>query len=162
MSERTSDSDYFSLLYHYRITIKRIEDGDSLTFDWDFGDNLWKLDQRMRLYGIDTPPLKAKGGLTVRNFVAAHLQVGERYVMNTIKVPNQDTADREKFGRLLADVVTRSGKTIADLLLEKGYAVRYMGEKKRLWLPGDPLGEPAIALAGENRFNIPYYGPDDA
>ena len=42
-------------MYEYRCNIVKVIDGDTGDVDIDLGFGVWLRDQRVRLYGIDTP-----------------------------------------------------------------------------------------------------------
>ena len=45
-------------LYTYKAKCTYVYDGDSVTLDIDLGFNQWMLNQKIRLYGIDTPEIR--------------------------------------------------------------------------------------------------------
>ena len=42
-------------MYEYNCKIVKVVDGDTVDVDIDLGFGVWLRDQRIRLYGIDTP-----------------------------------------------------------------------------------------------------------
>lgn len=57
-------------LYEYRADTRRVVDGDTVDVDIDLGFNVWLRNERLRLYGIDTPELKGANkaaGLAAKN-----------------------------------------------------------------------------------------------
>ena len=42
-------------LFHYRSTVTRVVDGDTVDVDVDLGFHMWLRGERVRLMGIDTP-----------------------------------------------------------------------------------------------------------
>ena len=107
-------------LYHYRAVIREVYDGDTVTVDIDQGFGDWKLGQKLRLFGVDTPELRGAerpDGLRVRNQVRQWLPDGEPVIIETLK-------DRSgKYGRWLA-IIWPSGwlYSVNELLLREGMA----------------------------------------
>jgi endonuclease YncB( thermonuclease family) len=57
-------------LYNYRAFVTGVYDGDSITVDIDLGFNNWMKNQKVRLYGINTPELRGEerpSGLIARD-----------------------------------------------------------------------------------------------
>ena len=42
-------------MYEYKCKMVKVVDGDTVDVDIDLGFGVWMRDQRIRLYGIDTP-----------------------------------------------------------------------------------------------------------
>jgi micrococcal nuclease len=42
-------------MYQYKAIITKVVDGDTVDVDIDLGFEVWLRNQRIRLYGIDTP-----------------------------------------------------------------------------------------------------------
>lgn len=85
----------------YRARVVSVYDGDTITADLDLGLWTWRMGEKLRLYGIDTPEVRgpeATEGKKVRDYVRAILPDGAECVIQTIR-------DRSgKYGRLLAIV----------------------------------------------------------
>ena len=47
-------------MYEYKATIVRVVDGDTVDVDIDLGFDTWLHNQRIRLYGIDTPECRTR------------------------------------------------------------------------------------------------------
>ena len=110
-------------LYHYKALVVGVYDGDSITCDIDLGFGIWMRDQKLRLYGIDTPELRGderEEGLRVRDIVRARIH-GKDVTLRTYKDKTG------KYGRWLADVLyDESGKSLNQQLIEEGNAKPYM------------------------------------
>ena len=111
-------------LYHYKAIVTGIYDGDTITLTIDLGLNTWLHDQKIRLYGIDTPEIRGperEQGLIVRKAVLDRMPVGTEVLVETIK-------DRTgKFGRWLGIIwLPGSEISINDWLLETGRAQPYL------------------------------------
>jgi len=47
-------------VYEYKIKIKRVIDGDTIVADIDLGMNVIRINEHIRLYGINTPETRTK------------------------------------------------------------------------------------------------------
>ena len=115
-------------MYEYKATIRRIVDGDTCDVDIDLGFDCWLHNQRIRLYGVDTPECRTRNkqekahGLLAKKYVQETLIVGEVYALRT--------REKGKFGRYLGEI--RVGRTtINKLLIKEGLAVAYTGQSKK-------------------------------
>jgi len=110
-------------LYHYRALVTEVYDGDTITCDIDLGLNLWLKDQKLRLYGINTPEVrgeKRQEGLVVRDWLRSKI-LGQEVIIETFK-------DRTgKYGRWLA-MVWLKNECLNETLVAKKMARRYMLE----------------------------------
>jgi micrococcal nuclease len=110
--------------YVYDALVKSVYDGDTITCDIDLGIYTGISNEKMRLYGIDTPELRGSTpeeklrALEARDFLRDSI-LGRWVVIETIM-------DKEgKYGRLLV-VVYHNGFNINARMVSKGYAVRYI------------------------------------
>ncbi len=115
-------------MYEYKATIRKIVDGDTADVDIDLGFDCWMHNQRIRLYGIDTPECRTRNkqekahGLLAKKYVQETLIVGEVYALRT--------REEGKFGRYLGEI--KVGRTtINKLLIKEGLAVAYTGQSKK-------------------------------
>ena len=115
-------------MYEYKATIVKVVDGDTVDVDIDLGFDTWLHNQRIRLYGIDTPECRTRNkqekahGLLAKAYVQKALIVGEVYALRT--------REKGKFGRYLGEI--RVGRTtINKLLIKEGLAVAYTGQSKK-------------------------------
>ena len=115
-------------MYEYKATIKKIVDGDTCDVDIDLGFDVWLRDQRIRLYGIDTPECRQRNkagkahGLLAKKYVQETLVVGRTYALTT--------KEKGKFGRYLGEI--KVGRTtINKLLIKQKLAVAYTGQNKK-------------------------------
>lgn len=106
--------------YKYTGIVRRIVDGDTVIIDFDLGFKFWFFEQRVRLYGINTPEINADG-LESKKYLERRL-LDKEVIVQTIR------DKKEKYGRFLAVIwVNINGNfcNINDLLVEKGYAIYY-------------------------------------
>lgn len=120
-------------MYEYRCKIKRVIDGDTVDIDIDLGFDVVLANQRVRLYGIDTPESRTKDlvekrfGLAAKEFLKAML--GKE---GTLKTHKDATG---KFGRILGEFIVYDGETdrycsVNQLMIDKHLAVAYHGQSK--------------------------------
>tara|TARA_R100001460_G_scaffold107966_1_gene157804 strand:+ start:5797 stop:6201 length:405 start_codon:yes stop_codon:yes gene_type:complete len=115
-------------MYEYNATIIRVVDGDTVDVDIDLGFDNWIRNQRIRLYGVDTPECRTRNkaekahGLLAKRYVQNTLRLGEVYALRT--------REKGKYGRYLGEI--KVGRTtINKLLLKELLAVAYEGQNKK-------------------------------
>ena len=115
-------------MYEYKATIIKVVDGDTVDVDIDLGFDCWVRNQRIRLFGIDTPECRTRNkkekahGLLAKAYVQKALVVGEVYALRT--------KEKGKFGRYLGEI--KVGRTTLNkLLIKEGLAVEYTGQNKK-------------------------------
>ena len=129
-------------MYEYRCNIVKIIDGDTVDVDIDLGFGVWMTNERVRLYGVDTPESRTrdleekKYGLAAKDFVLSYLPEDSYQTLVTVK----DKAG--KFGRVLGKFVVELGDNavapsspldlafLNDLLVQTHNAVAYHGQSK--------------------------------
>ena len=78
-------------MYEYRCKIRRVVDGDTVDVDIDLGFGMWIHNERIRLYGVDTPESRTrdleekKYGLLAKSFVLSYLPEGSYQTLVTVK-----------------------------------------------------------------------------
>lgn len=111
-------------LYHYRGIVVSVYDGDSVTLHLDLGLKVWLRDQKIRLYGIDTPEIRGPEraqGVQVRDFVRHYLPPETEVIVRTYK------DQTGKFGRWLAEVWPEGWEeSVNARLLRLGFAKEYL------------------------------------
>ena len=107
-------------LYTYKAKCVSVYDGDSITLDIDLGFNHWMLNQKIRLFGIDTPEIR--GPERPEGLVSADRLRGLIEGKDVIMVSHRDRAG--KYGRWLATIYI-DNININKLLLEEGWAKIY-------------------------------------
>lgn len=113
--------------YEYEVTLSRVIDGDTLVLCFDLGFKI-RVDQTVRLYGINTPELigeSAQAGQAAKDAVMKMLSTAVKLRARTHKMPKHD-----KYGRYLAEVVVIDAagneKSLNETLLAEGHAVPYL------------------------------------
>lgn len=124
--------------YEYNATVTEVVDGDTIVVDIDLGFDIVFTNQKVRLLGIDTPESRTSDkvekvfGLASKDFVKKFVSGCKNHVIiRTHIIKGSDDSGREKFGRLLGEIVNPYSKEVLnEQLIVKNYAVRYMGETK--------------------------------
>ena len=124
--------------YEYHAIVTEIVDGDTLTIDIDLGFDVKFRNQRIRLLGIDTPESRTKDvvektfGLASKKYVSDFIAAcGNDVIVRTHISDDTDENGREKFGRLLGEIINpNTNAVLNDELIAKNYAVKYLGENK--------------------------------
>lgn len=130
-------------MYQYQAQIQRVVDGDTYEIDIDLGLSVWVRNEKIRLYGVNTPEVYGvkKGsddylaGKQASDFVKTVIKKGDLAIIETMKDA------KEKFGRYLGVVYVRVAPEIReghanirsigdfycinDLLIAKGLAEPY-------------------------------------
>lgn len=122
-------------MHEYNCTIRRVVDGDTVDVDIDLGFGIWIHNERVRLYGIDTPESRTrdleekKAGLFAKDVVLHYLPEGSKQVLRTHK----DKVG--KYGRVLGEFVIYDSladrqTTINQFMIEHKIGVEYGGKSK--------------------------------
>lgn len=108
-------------MYHYKATVVRVIDGDTLEVDIDLGFNTTLKKEKLRLLGIDTPELRSKN-LSERVHAQEAKQFVERYCPPGSLIYLRTEKDKKgKYGRYLAHVTLSTGLDLVDMLVENGF-----------------------------------------
>lgn len=116
-------------MYEYKCKMVKVVDGDTVDVDIDLGFGVWMRNQRIRLYGIDTPESRTSDdqekvyGLAAKDFVVKWTNSGD-LTLKTFK------DDRGKFGRILGEIWYGDEHNVNQLLIDNHHAVRYHGQSK--------------------------------
>ena len=106
--------------YTYKCQAIKVIDGDTIDVAIDLGFGLIK-QERIRLYGIDTPELRSSDFEEKRRANLAK----DRLIQLTREEMVIKTYKKGKYGRYLGTLECRHG-IINDILIEEGYAKPYM------------------------------------
>ena len=126
---------YFGIWFFYSVyaqdfnDVKYIRNYDGDTLNFDLGDDIPQLFRKMplRLYGIDTPEIKAKSeiertkAIEVRDFVTQEMK-------NAKRIDLLDCS-KGKYFRILCNV-SYDGKNLTNELLKRKMGYEYFGGKK--------------------------------
>lgn len=120
-------------MYKYRCKLKKVVDGDTVDIDIDLGFDVWLKNQRVRLYGVDTPESRTKDleekkyGLAAKEYVKNFLD--DEWLV--LQIETYDAAG--KFGRILGSLYRTTNyadQSLNEYLIEKYHAVPYYGQSK--------------------------------
>ena len=115
-------------MFEYRCKRIKVVDGDTIDVDIDLGFGVWLRNQRVRLYGIDTPESRTrdleekKYGLAAKEFLTKWTGAGEL----TLKTHKDE---RGKFGRILGEIWAFK-TNVNDKMVYEHHAVPYHGQSK--------------------------------
>lgn len=126
-------------MYEYKCFVRRVVDGDTVDVDIDLGFDVVLSNQRIRLYGIDTPESRTRDleekrfGFAAKNFLGKALYIQGERSHNVLRTHKDDA--RGKFGRILGEFIiwdeeTDSYKSINKIMVEKHLGVEYHGQSK--------------------------------
>ena len=122
-------------MHEYNCTMRRVVDGDTVDVDIDLGFDMWIHNERVRLFGIDTPESRTrdleekKAGLFAKDVVLHYLPEGSKQVLRTHK----DKVG--KYGRVLGEFVIYDSladrqTTINQFMIDHKIGVEYSGKSK--------------------------------
>ena len=122
-------------MYEYRATLRRIVDGDTVDVDIDLGFDIVLSNQRIRLYGIDTPESRTrdleekKCGKLAAKYIEDHIPVDSTFTLRT------RLDGKGKYGRILGELVCYIPEfdremSINTAMIQKHLAVEYYGQSK--------------------------------
>ena len=123
-------------MYEYRATLLKIVDGDTVDVDIDLGFGVVLTNQRIRLYGIDTPESRTrdleekKCGKLAAKYIEDHIQVSSSFTLRT------RLDGKGKYGRILGELICFVPEfdremSLNDAMITKKLAVKYFGQSKK-------------------------------
>ena len=109
--------------------IFKIYDGDTMRMAVDFHGEPTSF--KLRINGIDTPEIKAESKVEKELAIKTRNEVVKLFYLKKCKVCCYKF---DKYGRVLADVVSPQGIDLATYLIDNNMAVKYDGgEKTKVW-----------------------------
>jgi micrococcal nuclease len=123
-------------MYEYKCIIKRVVDGDTVDVDIDLGFDMWLMNQRIRLAGIDTPESRTRDLEEKKFGMFAKYYVQNLIPENTESVIVTRKDDRGKFGRILGDFkvydpIEQKENLLVEMMLRDSIGVAYEGQNKK-------------------------------
>ena len=122
-------------MYEYRATLLKIIDGDTVDVDLDLGFGIVLTNQRIRLYGIDTPESRTrdleekKCGKLAAKYIEDHIKVASTFTLRS------RLDGKGKYGRILGELICFVPEfdremSLNDAMITKKLAVAYFGQSK--------------------------------
>ena len=109
------------------VTFVKNYDGDTITVNIPYAPPIIGENISVRVFGIDTPEIK--GACPKEKQLAKDTKNYVKYILSKASYIDLEDVKRDKYFRILATVKTSEGD-LAELLLDKGYAVEYDGGTK--------------------------------
>lgn len=101
----------------------RIVDANTVVANIDLGFEVWRHNDHLRLFGIDTPE-RGDVGYTEANDALAQLIEGQRVLICTVKAKRSDSEAKGSFGPYLA-TIWKDDLNVNQWLIENGFAAVY-------------------------------------
>ena len=122
-------------MYEYSATLRKIVDGDTVDVDIDLGFGIVFANQRIRLYGIDTPESRTrdleekKCGKLAAKYIEDHIPLDSSFTLRT------RLDGKGKFGRILGELICYVPEFDREMalntaMIQKHLAVEYHGQSK--------------------------------
>ena len=109
------------------VTFVKNYDGDTITVNIPYAPPIIGENISVRVFGIDTPEIK--GACPKEKQLAKDTKNYVKHILSKASYIDLEDVKRDKYFRILATVKTSEGD-LAELLLDKGYAVEYDGGTK--------------------------------
>lgn len=116
-------------MYEYIARLKRVVDGDTIDVDIDLGFDMVLSNQRIRLFGIDSPESRTRDkeekfyGKLATQFLKEQCKKSSSITLKT------HLDKKGKYGRILGEIII-DGVNINQLMVEEHMAVEYFGRSK--------------------------------
>jgi micrococcal nuclease len=113
--------------YIRNATLCRVIDGDTLVLDIDLGFGIWKINQKVRVLGVNCPEMRGgsneskAAGRDAKAFTQSWFD-GRAITIRTVL----EKVDIDSFGRVLAEV-WQGGRSLGAELLAAKHAVPFKG-----------------------------------
>ena len=120
-------------MYEYRATVIKVIDGDTVDVDIDLGFGISLNNERVRIMGIDTPESRTRDKVEKKFGLASKARLKELLGKTTVlktQINKKGEDMKGKFGRVLGDFVTESGKMVTEVMIKEGHCVPYFGGSK--------------------------------
>ena len=117
-------------LFHYKATVDRVVDGDTIDVTLDLGFDI-SYRGRVRFQGINAPESRTRDAVEKQAGLAA-----KRYVedwgggLENRVIIQTSLDDRGKFGRILGRILNDQGECLNDEMVSLGHAKPYDGGKR--------------------------------
>ena len=115
-------------MFEYKCKLVKVVDGDTVDVDIDLGFGVWLQNQRIRLYGIDTPESRTSDAEEKKYGLAAKQRMQEWLDGGNLKIVTHKDA-KGKYGRILGEIYSFD-TNVNDKMVEEYHAVGYHGQSK--------------------------------
>ncbi len=109
------------------VKVVDVYDGDSIFIDLPGQHPLFGKRMGVRIYGLDTPELRTKDACEKKKAKVARRVLTE--ILDKATRVDILNVQKDKYFRILGEV-TADGRSVADVLIKRGLAYPYHGEKK--------------------------------
>lgn len=115
----------------YDCLLDRVIDGDTIVVDIHLGFDIWMKGQHIRINGIDTPESRTSDKIEQMFGILSKERVIELLtVKREHKILIDPHNDRDKYGRILGDIILSDTETLSSILIKEHLAVHYGGKSK--------------------------------
>lgn len=119
------------IAYDFKIT--RVIDGDTVAFHAPFLPDPLKKELSIRVYGVDTPEKGHRAQCESENKRGQNATLFTKNLIQNAKSIQVVIMSWDKYGGRVLGNVLIDGKSLRDILISKGFAREYYGEKKTSW-----------------------------
>ena len=119
-------------MYEYKCKLVKVVDGDTIDVDIDLGFGVWMRNQRIRLYGIDTPESRTRDLNEKKYGLMAKEYLKERISNGAILKTRLD--GKGKYGRILGEFIVLDNEVRVNVnqeMIDNHYGVAYYGKSKK-------------------------------
>lgn len=121
----------FAEIYNYKII--RVIDGDTIVIEAPYLPKPLKPEISLRILGVDTPEKRYRAQCELESGLGEEATDFVKQEVSKSKSIAVEIKDWDKYGgRLLGDLFL-DGKSLRKILIDKGYAKEYHGDKKQSW-----------------------------
>ena len=114
-------------MYHYKLNVTRVIDGDTVDGQIDLGFNVLSK-VRIRLSGIDAPESRTRN-LTEKKYGIEAKEKLLELLTHESDVLTVQSHGLGKYGRVLGTLYA-GDKNINEAMISEGYAIEYQGDRK--------------------------------
>jgi endonuclease YncB( thermonuclease family) len=103
-------------------TVQRVIDGDTVVMRLDLGWHVARMEESIRIFGINAPEPYTEAGKAAKAYAESLLPVGLAVTVVSLKL----LGATDKYGRTLADLQFSNGDSLGDLMIAAGHAAPYL------------------------------------
>ncbi|NJO90817.1 MAG: hypothetical protein HC831_19010 [Chloroflexia bacterium] len=113
-------------MYEYNAFVNGVYDGDTITVDIDLGFGVFMKNQKIRLFGINTPEIRGEE----RNLGLISRDILRKWILEKNIIIHTQKDQKGKYGRWLGTIIIKDESGIShninEKLLNEGYANPYL------------------------------------